>query len=81
MKWVVTAEWNILLRNSLRIRILLRCHADFDKTLKNVEETAAEYVVTDNTRGGNGVELAISIQRELGIIAIASKIDLSLDWG
>ena len=39
--------------------VALSNHADFDGTLEYVRSTSAKYVVTDNTRGGKGYELAL----------------------
>jgi Cft2 family RNA processing exonuclease len=42
-------------------------HADYEETLEYVSQTGARRVVVDNSRGGNGVELALGIGERLGI--------------
>ena len=60
--------------------VALSDHADFDGTLDYVLATGARCVVTDNTRG-HGVELALAIQRRLGIKARPSSNLASHEWG
>jgi putative mRNA 3-end processing factor len=61
--------------------VSLSNHADYEGTLEYVAKTGAEFVITDNCRGGKGVELALSIERELGVNAIASSIIQTHAWG
>lgn len=61
--------------------VALSNHADFDGTLEYVKATKAKYVVTDNVRGGHGVELALEITRRLGIPARPSATTYSREWG
>ena len=56
-------------------------HADFTGTLEFVKGTGAQFVVTDNTRGGRAVELAIEIRRRLGIQAWPSTNRLEITHG
>ncbi|WP_369055631.1 hypothetical protein [Kineococcus terrestris] len=53
-------------------KISISDHADFEGTLAYVQRTGAQYVLVDNTRGGNGEVLAASIRDRLGIKASAS---------
>jgi len=61
--------------------IALSNHADFEGTLEYVQATGAKFVVTDNSRGGHAVELAIEIHKRLGIEAIPSEAEISKEWG
>ena len=61
--------------------VALSNHADFDGTLEYVKATKAKYVVTDNVRGGHGVELALEIKKRLGIPARPSTTTYSREWG
>lgn len=61
--------------------VALSNHADFDGTLEYVKASNAKYVVTDNVRGGHGVELALEITRRLGISARPSSATYSREWG
>jgi putative mRNA 3-end processing factor len=61
--------------------ISLTNHADYVGTLEYVVATGAKFVITDNYRGGKGIELALSIESELGIKAIASEIKSTYAWG
>jgi hypothetical protein len=61
--------------------VALSNHADFDGTLEYIRATKAKYVVTDNVRGGHGVELALEITRRLGIAARPSATTYSRAWG
>ena len=56
-------------------------HADFEGTLDYVRATNASFVVTDNTRGGKGYQLADAIKRRLGIEARPSSSVESREWG
>ena len=56
-------------------------HADFEGTLEYVSATNARFVVTDNTRGGKGHELADAIKQQLGIEARPSSSVESREWG
>lgn len=62
-------------------RVALSTHADFEGTIEYVKATGATYVVTDNSRGGHAVELAIALQNHLGIEAQPSSQALSRNWG
>lgn len=62
-------------------RVALSNHADFIGTLEYIEATGAKYVVTDNTRGGHAIRLAVAINERLGIDARPSSNTLSLEWG
>ena len=61
-------------------RVAMTCHADFEGTLKYIEATGAEYVITDNRRG-HAVELANAIRSQLGIEAAPSQDRPSRYWG
>ena len=61
--------------------VALSNHADFDGTLEYVRSTGAKCVVTDNTRGGKGYELALEIKRRLGIEARPSSNFETRAWG
>jgi putative mRNA 3-end processing factor len=61
--------------------VALSDHADYVGTLEYVRTTGARKVVTDNTRGGKAVELALALKRELGIDAQPSQIHFSKEWG
>ena len=56
-------------------------HADFHGTLDFVRSTGAKYVVTDNTRGGQAVELAIELRQRLGVEAWPSSNRLEIGYG
>jgi putative mRNA 3-end processing factor len=62
-------------------RVALSDHADFDGTLDYIKATGARAVVTDNTRGGNAISLALEIQRQLNIPARPSSNLSSREWG
>ena len=61
--------------------VALSNHADFMGTLDYVAATGARQVVTDNIRGGHGVELAIALRAKLGIDARPSSNLESREWG
>ena len=61
--------------------VALSNHADFRGTLEYVRATGAKYVVTDNTRGGNGYTLASEIRNRLGLAARPSFNVASPAWG
>jgi putative mRNA 3-end processing factor len=61
--------------------VALSNHADFVGTLDYIRATGARYVVTDNTRGGHGAELAEQISHQLGIVARPSTVAWSREWG
>ena len=63
------------------VSIAFSNHADFRGTLEYVEATGASFVVTDNTRGGKGIELAEEIKKRLGIEARPSTNLASRAWG
>jgi hypothetical protein len=56
-------------------------HADYAGTIEYVRATGAKKVVTDNTRGGHAVELALALRRELHIDANPSLIHHTHEWG
>ena len=56
-------------------------HADFEGTLEYIRQSEAEFVVTDNTRGGKGVELAEAIISRLGVEAKPSSAIRRYEWG
>ena len=56
-------------------------HADFEETIDYVRATNASFVVTDNTRGGKGYELAGAIKQRLSIEARPSSSMASREWG
>jgi putative mRNA 3-end processing factor len=61
--------------------VALSNHADFYGTLEYIQATKAKYVVTDNVRGGHGIDLALEIPRRLGIPARPSTTTYSREWG
>lgn len=61
--------------------VALSDHADYNETLEYVRATGAKKVMTDNSRGGHGVELALALRRELGIDAVPSKNKYVRAWG
>lgn len=61
--------------------VALSNHADFLGTLEYVKATGAKKVITDNTRGGKAIDLALAIKRALGIDASPSKFRPSNEWG
>jgi len=61
--------------------VALSNHADFTGTLEYISATGAEFVITDNTRGGKAIELAQAIKRELGIKAEPSIVTHKNEWG
>lgn len=56
-------------------------HADFEGTLEYVRETNAKFVITDNTRGGKGHQLATAIRQRLSVEARPSSNVVSREWG
>ena len=56
-------------------------HADFQGTLDYVRATNAKFIVTDNTRGGKGHQLATAIKQRLNIEARPSSGVESREWG
>ena len=56
-------------------------HADFNGTLDYVRATNARFVVTDNTRGGKGYQLAEAIKQRMGIDARPSSGVITREWG
>jgi len=62
-------------------RIAMPSHADFEGTLEYVKATRATQVVTDNSRGGHAIELAVALKRRLGIEARPSSQAFSRGWG
>jgi Cft2 family RNA processing exonuclease len=63
------------------LSVALTNHADFAGVLEYVKKTGANYVVTDNTRGGHAVELAQELRYRLGITAVPSISESSREWG
>jgi putative mRNA 3-end processing factor len=61
--------------------VALSNHADFNGTLEYVKATGAQFVVTDNSRGGKGYELALEIKSRLGIEARPSSNFETREWG
>lgn len=61
--------------------VALTHHADFAGTLEYVKATGAKRVITDNSRGGHAVDLALAISRRLGVVATPSQGDASNEWG
>ena len=61
--------------------VALTDHADYKETLEYVRASGAKKVMTDNSRSGHGVELALALRRELGIDAVPSKNQYSREWG
>ena len=62
-------------------RVAMTCHADFEGTLRYIEATRAQYVITDNYRGGHAVDLAIAVRSQLGIDAAPSQLRPGRYWG
>ena len=62
-------------------RIAMSSHADFEGTLEYVKATGATEVVTDNSRGGHAIELAVALKTRLGIEALPSSQASSRGWG
>lgn len=78
----MTDPKNPLLELSDRaFRIALTDHADFSGVLDYVLATGAKYVVTDNSRGNHAVQLATEIHQRLGIVAVASELNGTKEWG
>jgi putative mRNA 3-end processing factor len=61
--------------------VALSNHADFLGTLEYVKATGAEFVVTDNTRGGKAIDLAQAINARLNIKSVPSSNRYSREWG
>jgi putative mRNA 3-end processing factor len=49
--------------------------------MEYVAATRASYVVVDNSRHGNAIELADAIRTDLGIAAVASEVVADFRWG
>jgi len=62
-------------------RVAISSHADFEGTLEYVKATGAIEVVTDNSRGGHAIDLALALKRYLGIKARPSSQVFSRYWG
>lgn len=62
-------------------RVAMTSHADFEGTLEYVKATGATEVVTDNSRGGHAIELAVALKTRLGIEARPSSQVFSRYWG
>jgi len=63
------------------LSVALTNHADFEGTLEYVKATGTKHVVTDNSRGGHAVELALELKSRLGIESTASRLEISHEWG
>jgi len=61
--------------------ISLSGHADFNGILEYVSATGAKEIITDNTRGGHAVDLALAIKDRLGIYARPSDNKISNNFG
>ena len=61
--------------------IALSDHADYDETLEYVRATKARRVMTDNSRGGHGAELALALRRDLKVDAQYSDNLYEREWG
>lgn len=61
--------------------VALSDHADFNGTLEYIAATGAQYVVTDNSRGGNAVHLAREVRERLSIPARPSSQRYTREWG
>ena len=61
--------------------VALSNHADFFGTLEYIRASGAKFVVTDNTRGGKGYDLATEVTRRLEIPARPSTGIESKGWG
>lgn len=61
--------------------VALSDHADYNGTLEYVRATGAKKVITDNTRGGHSVELALALRRALRIDAQPSTNHYERAWG
>jgi len=70
----------VLEYNEKCFRVALTGHADFNDTLSYIQATGAQLVVTDNTRGGHAVELALEIESALGICARPSSNRIGRGW-
>jgi putative mRNA 3-end processing factor len=79
--YMVPSDDPVLQYSERAYRVALSNHADFNGTLEYVKATRAHYVVTDNSRGGHGVELANAIRTELGVDARPSSQQVSRSWG
>jgi putative mRNA 3-end processing factor len=62
-------------------RVAMCEHADFEGCFEYVSATNAQFVLVENTRNGNGAELAAAISEKLGVEAIASSSEPSREWG
>lgn len=71
----------ILVFSDKAYRVALTNHADFEGTLEFVRATGAEFIVTDNSRGGHAIQLALEIQSRLGIHAQPSTLQPTPWWG
>ncbi|MFW6116273.1 MAG: hypothetical protein ACOC6F_00965 [bacterium] len=56
-------------------------HADYLGTVEYVRATGAKKVLTDNTRGGHAIELALALRQELGIDARPGGSPKTNQWG
>ncbi|MCH8906485.1 MAG: hypothetical protein IH840_05285 [Candidatus Heimdallarchaeota archaeon] len=61
--------------------VALSNHADFNGTLDYVKETGADFVLTDNSRGGKAIDLALAINKMLNVDALPSEQTYSYEWG
>lgn len=83
---VLSAYWTspddpVLEVSDNSVRVALSDHADFQGTVDYVRETGANVVITDNSRGGHAVELALELRRLLGVDARPSGQVRTREWG
>jgi putative mRNA 3-end processing factor len=71
----------VLEYTSRSYRVAMSNHADFDGTMEYIKATGAKYIVTDSSRSEHALELALEIKKQLGIVAVPSTTEQSLEWG
>jgi putative mRNA 3-end processing factor len=71
----------VLEYSSRSYRVAISGHADFEETLEYIAATRATSVITDNSRGGHAVELAMEVRARLGIDAYPSHGEPTRYWG
>jgi putative mRNA 3-end processing factor len=71
----------VLVRTPRSFRVALSNHADFEQTLEYVAATGAQLVITDNIRGPAAAELAVEIEKRLGVEARPSAALHDRTWG
>lgn len=62
-------------------RIALSDHSGFNGTIKYIEESKCKRVITDSSRGGDGLELAHFIKSYLDIEVKPATLQYSKEWG